>query len=89
MNLHADEGSVIPVVFSGFDEVVNLAVHKLKDALFSALFRSGEFLGRSEDDRASCAGGRARLNQQLLQFLARGLEVIEVGQDLNDLARIL
>ena len=78
-----------PVVLGGLDEVVDLGVHELEYALLRRLLVAPELLRRRQRQRPARRRRRPRLDQQLLQLLARRLEVLQVDQDLHDLAQVL
>ncbi len=78
-----------PVVLGRLDEVVDLGVDQLEDALLGRLLVAAELLGGRQRQGPAGRGRRARLDQQLLQLLARRLEVLQVDQDLDDLAQVL
>jgi hypothetical protein len=79
----------VPVIFGGFDEIVDLGVYKLEDPLLGRLFVVAEFFGGVEDDGAACWGGGAGFDEEYFEFAAGGLEILKIDEDLHDLAEVL
>lgn len=77
-----------PVVLGRLDEVVDLAVDQLEDADFGLFLAGAELGGGAEGDGPCGGGGRARFDEEGFELGAGLLEVLEVGEDLHDLAGV-
>lgn len=65
-----------PVVLGRLDQVVDLGVHQLEDALLGRLLVAPELLGCGQRQGPARRRRRPRLDQELLELLARRLEVL-------------
>lgn len=88
----AGRGGRGPVVFGGFDEVVDFGVDEFEDSFLGRLFVGAEFFGGGEFDGdvgGRGGGGGARGGEQVFEFEAGGFEVAQVDEDLGDLPEVL
>lgn len=79
----------VPVIFSSLDEIIDLAVYKLIHSCFGTLLGIAKVCGCLERNGPCCTGRGSRFDEQLLQLLTRHFEVIEIGENLYNLAGIL
>lgn len=79
----------IPVIFSCVNKVLDFRVDYLKDSLFGRLLVVAKFLCRIKFQWTARRSGRPGPDQELLQLLAGRFEVLEIDEDLHDLAQIL
>jgi hypothetical protein len=71
-----------PVVFGRVDQVVDLGVDELEDALLGRLLVFSELLCSGESQGPAGRGRRPGSDEELFELLAGGLKVLQVDQDL-------
>lgn len=79
----------LPIVFCRVDKIVDFGVDQLEYSLLRCLFIVAKLFRRIQPQGAARRGGRPCSDQQLLQLTACYLKVLQIDENLHDLAQVL
>lgn len=88
-HIQSSRSNHLPVVFGRIDEIIDLRIDKLENALFRGLLVTPELFSGAQSHGPPGGCGGSSSNQKLLQLLTGNLEVFKVDQNLHYLTQIL